>query len=424
MIIDFLIFYLLYMMHINSARLQQHFEAMSEIGKIGETGTNRPAHSPEEKKAFELAASWMQEAGMTTRTDHFGNLIGTLKGSRPELPVLMLGSHLDSQPYGGRFDGVAGVLCAIEAVKALQEQGIRPERSVEVVSFADEEGWRFNKGLFGSRGILGKLVEGELDRADSNGITRRQALIDFGCDINRFRECEYAPGSIHCFLELHIEQGPVLDAGNQPLGVVSGISGPLWLTVTFKGMAGHAGSVPMPMRKDALLGMAQVTVALNEIVNQVPGAPTVGTVATVNVFPSSRNIIAEEVSFTVDLRDIDLDRRNRYEQQLRERIDEIARKNGLTYTIAQDWNSEPRYCAGWIKDIIHEQCRQAGLQAPELMSGPFHDAMALSYACDYGMIFVRCKDGISHNPLEFSSYEDLALGAEVLYGTVRQILSR
>ncbi len=411
-------------MHINPTRLQQHFEAMSEIGKIGDTGTNRPAHSPDEKRAFELAASWMQEAGMTTRIDHFGNLIGTLKGSRPELPVLMMGSHLDSQPYGGRFDGVAGVLCAIEAVKTLREKGIAHERTIEVVSFADEEGWRFNKGLFGSRGILGRLVEGELDRTDKDGITRRQALIDFGCDINRFKESEYAPGTIHCFLELHIEQGPVLDAGHHPLGVVSGISGPLWLTVTFKGMAGHAGSVPMPMRRDAFLGAAEVTVALNQIVNQVPGAPTVGTVATMHVFPSSRNIIAEEVSITVDLRDIDLDRRNRYEQQLRERIDEIARKNGLTYTITQDWNSEPRYCADWIKEIIHAECSKAGLQAPELMSGPFHDAMALSYACDYGMIFVRCKDGISHNPLEYSSWEDLALGAEVLFGTVLQILQK
>ncbi|HMO60960.1 MAG TPA: M20 family metallo-hydrolase [Ferruginibacter sp.] len=408
-------------MRINATRLQQHFEAMSEIGKIGETGTNRPAHSPDEKRAFELAASWMQEAGMTTRIDNFGNLIGRLEGSNPALPVLMTGSHLDSQPYGGRYDGVAGVLCAIEAVKTLTENGIVPERSIEVISFADEEGWRFNKGLFGSRGILGKLEEGELQRADKDGITREQALKDFGCDISKFKDSEYAPGSIYCFLELHIEQGPVLDVGQQPVGVVSGISGPLWLTVKLKGMAGHAGSVPMPMRKDALLGAAEIAVALNEIVTQVPGAPTVGTVATMNVFPASRNIIAEEVSFTIDLRDIDLDRRNRYEKQLMDKIEAITKKHQLTYSIATDTNSEPRYCAQWIKDIIHAECKVAGLNAPELMSGPFHDALALSYACDYGMIFVRCKDGISHNPLEYASYEDLALGTEVLYGTILQV---
>jgi allantoate deiminase/N-carbamoyl-L-amino-acid hydrolase len=411
-------------MTINATRLQQHFEAMSLIGKIGETGTNRPAHSADEQNAFELAASWMQAAGMKTHIDNFGNLIGRLEGKNPSLPVLMMGSHLDSQPYGGRFDGVAGVLCAIEAVTTLSENNIVPERSIEVISFADEEGWRFNKGLFGSRGILGKLEEGELQRADKDGITREQALKDFGCDVTKFKESEYKDGSIFCFLELHIEQGPVLDIANKPIGVVSGISGPLWLTVKLKGMAGHAGSVPMAIRKDAMVGAAEIIIALNEIATQIPGAPTVGTVGTLNVFPASRNIIAEEVVFTVDLRDIDLERRNRYEKQLRERIEAITKKHQLTYSISEDTNSSPRYCADWIKEIIHNQCKELKLDAPELMSGPFHDALALSYACDYGMIFVRCKDGISHNPLEYSSYEDLALGTNVLLGTVLQVLEK
>jgi allantoate deiminase/N-carbamoyl-L-amino-acid hydrolase len=249
-------------------------------------------------------------------------------------------------------------------------------------------------------------------------------LHEFGCDPAKFSKDEYEKGSIFCFLELHIEQGPILDNSNKSIGIVSGISGPLWLTVKLHGMAGHAGSVPMHMRKDALLGAAEITVALNEIATQVPGAPTVGTVATMQVFPSSRNIIAEEVSFTVDLRDIDLDRRNRYEKQLREKIESIAKKRQLTYSISEDTNSEPRYCAPWIKETIKKECDKLQLDSPEIMSGPFHDAMALSYACDYGMIFVRCKDGISHNPLEYSSYEDLALGTEVLYGTMLSVLQK
>jgi allantoate deiminase len=411
-------------MKINPKRLQQHFEAMSLIGKIGETGTCRPAHTELEKQGFELASSWMKAAGMTTRIDNFGNLIGRLEGKNPALPVLMMGSHLDSQPYGGRFDGVAGVLCAIEVVTTLTENNIVPERSIEVISFADEEGWRFNKGLFGSRGILGKLEEGELERTDKDGITRAKALADFGCDITQFKSSEYKPESIFCFLELHIEQGPVLDMANKPIGVVSGISGPLWWTVKLKGMAGHTGSVPMPIRKDALMGAAEIIVAVNEIATQIPGAPTVGTVGTIQVFPSSRNIIPEEAIFTVDLRDIDLERRNRYEKQLRDRIEQITQKHNLTYEISEDTNSEPRYCADWIKEIIHNESQAMNLDAPELMSGPFHDSLALSYACDYGMIFVRCKDGISHNPLEYSSYEDLATGANVMLGTVVQILKR
>ena len=411
-------------MKINASRLQSYFEAMSEIGKIGETGTCRPAHTALEKQGFEIAGSWMQEAGMTTRIDNFGNLIGRLEGKNPELPVLMMGSHLDSQPYGGRFDGVAGVLCAIEVIRTLHENGVVPERSIEVISFADEEGWRFNKGLFGSRGILGKLEEGELQRKDQDGITREQALKDFGCDITKFKESEYKSGSIFCFLELHIEQGPVLDMAHKPIGVVSGISGPLWWTVKLKGMAGHAGSVPMPIRKDAMVGAAEIIVALNEIATQVPGNPTVGTVGTLNVFPASRNIIAEEVTMTVDLRDIDLDRRNRYEKQLRDKIESITKKHNLAYSISEDTKSDPRDCADWIKEIIHAECEKLNLDAPELMSGPFHDALALSYVCDYGMIFVRCKDGISHNPLEYSSYEDLAIGANVLLGTVTQVLKK
>ncbi|MFC6877634.1 M20 family metallo-hydrolase [Flavobacterium myungsuense] len=411
-------------MKINSSRLQSHFEAMSLIGKIGETGTCRPAHTELEKQGFELAASWMKAAGMTTHIDNFGNLIGRLEGKNPQLPVLMMGSHLDSQPYGGRFDGVAGVLCAIEVVATLTENNIVPERPIEVISFADEEGWRFNKGLFGSRGILGKLEAGELERADKDGITRGQALTAFGCDITQFKASEYKEGSIFCFLELHIEQGPVLDLAHKPIGVVSGISGPIWWTVKLKGMAGHTGSVPMPIRKDALVGAAEIIVAVNEIANQIPGAPTVGSVGTITVFPASRNIIPEEVVFTIDLRDIDLDRRNRYEKQLRDRIEAITQKHQLTYSISGDTKSDPRYCADWIKEIIHNECKALELDAPELMSGPFHDALALSYACDYGMIFVRCKDGISHNPLEYSSNEDLSLGANVMLGTVVQILKK
>jgi allantoate deiminase len=411
-------------MQINSTRLQQNFEAMSLIGKIGETGTNRPAHSPEEKKAFELAASWMHEAGMKTKIDNFGNLIGRLEGKDASLPVLMMGSHLDSQPYGGRFDGVAGVLCAIEVATTLKENNITPNRSIEIISFADEEGWRFNKGLFGSKGILGKIDETDLQRKDKDGITRAEALKDFGCDITKFKEDEYKPGSIFCFLELHIEQGPVLDVANKPIAVVSGISGPLWWTLKLKGMAGHAGSVPMHLRKDAMLGAAEIIVALNQIATQVPGAPTVGTVGTLNVFPASRNIIAEEISMTIDLRDIDIERRNKYEHQLRQKIDEITTKQHLTYSISEDTNNEPRYCANWIKEIIHNECNKLNLDAPEIMSGPFHDSLPLSYATDYGMIFIRSKDGISHNPLEYSSYEDLALGTNVLLGTVLEILKK
>jgi allantoate deiminase len=402
---------------INKQRLEKRVNQLAEIGKIGETGVCRLTLSKEDRQGVEQVKRWMEEAGLTARIDHFGNLIGLLEGENPEAPILMLGSHIDSQPYGGRFDGVIGVLGALETVQTMKEQNLLPKMPIEVVAFSDEEGCRFNKGLFGVRGILGKLEEGELDRTDKDGITRREALIEFGCDPDRLKESEYPEGSIRAFLELHIEQGPVLEKNNLPVGIVTGISGPLWLTIELEGFAGHAGSVPMPMRKDALVGAAKIIVALNELAGEDPDAPTVGTVGSMKIFPDSRNIIPEKVSFTVDLRDIDIDRRHRIEERLRARIREITAQHGLTCKISEDTNSEPRYCSQEIMNVMREESQNIGLNTMELMSGPFHDSLAMSYVCDYGMIFVRCKDGISHNPKEFSTFEDISLGTELLYRT-------
>lgn len=402
---------------INKSRLEGRINALAEIGKIGETGVCRQALSKEDRLGVETVKGWMEEAGLTARIDHFGNLIGRLEGKNPDAPILMIGSHIDSQPYGGRFDGVIGVLGALETVQTMKEQGMVPNVPIEVVAFSDEEGCRFNKGLFGVRGILGKLEEGELERTDKDGVTRQEALIEFGCDPTKFKESQYPEGSISAFIEMHIEQGPVLEKNNLPVGIVTGISGPLWLTVELEGFAGHAGSVPMPMRQDALVGASKIVVALNELASQDPNAPTVGTVGSMKIFPDSRNIIPEKVAFTIDLRDIDINRRNLIEKELRTRIKEITEEHHLSCRITEDTNSEPRYCAERIMNVMRMESEQMGLKTMELMSGPFHDSLALSYVCDYGMIFVRCKDGISHNPKEFSTFEDISLGTELLYRT-------
>lgn len=402
---------------INKQRLEQRINELAEIGKIGETGVCRLALSKEDRQGVEKVKSWMEDAGLTARIDDFGNLIGRFEGENPKAPILMLGSHIDSQPYGGRFDGAIGVLGALEVVQTMKEHNIVPKVPIEVVAFCDEEGCRFNKGLFGVRGILGKLEEGELERADKDGVTRKAALIEFGCNPDKFQESQYPEGSIAAFLEMHIEQGPVLEKNNFPIGIVTGISGPLWLTVELEGFAGHAGSVPMPMRQDALVGAAKVIIALNELASEDPDAPTVGTVGSLKVFPDSRNIIPEKVSFTVDLRDIDIDRRHRLEERLRTRMDEITAQHGLTCKISEDTNSEPRYCSEDIMDVMRGESKKMGLDTMELMSGPFHDSLAMSYVCDYGMIFVRCKDGISHNPAEYSTIDDISLGTELLYRT-------
>lgn len=406
---------------INSKRLHDRIQKLAQIGKIGETGVCRLALSKEDRAGVELVKGWMEDAGMAARIDPFGNLIGVMAGRRAEAPVLMMGSHVDSQPYGGRYDGVIGVLGAIEAVQTMTEHGYVPEMNIEVIAFCDEEGCRFNKGLFGVRGMTGKLEDGELERVDKNGVTRREALLEYGCDPEGYDQYKFEQDRIGAFLELHIEQGPVLEASDAPIGIVTGISGPMWWTIEMIGFAGHAGSVPMPMRRDALVGCAKVIVALDELARQEEGAPTVGTVGSVTVFPDSRNIIPERVSFTVDFRDIDLERRDKLELQLRKVIDETCAEHGLTYTIREDTNSEPRFCADWLKGILRQEAAGMGITPPELMSGPFHDSLTMSYVCDYSMIFVRCKEGISHNPKEFSSEEDISLGTELLYLAARRI---
>ncbi|PIC70870.1 Zn-dependent hydrolase [Sporosarcina sp. P16b] len=403
---------------IQSGRVNNNLQVLGRIGKIDSTGVSRLAHSPEDKEAVLHVKKYMDEIGLQTEIDQFGNLIGRMDGVANDAPALVMGSHIDSQPYGGRYDGALGVIGAIEVLETLHDKGIKPEIPIMIFAFADEEGSRFNKGLFGVRGVLGKLEEGELERRDKNGMTRREALIEFGCDPSKFQESLIDTSTIAAFLELHIEQGPVLEAKNEPVGIVTGISGPLWLTVEMEGMAGHAGSVPMPMRQDALVGAAKVIVKLNQLAQEVPGAPTVSTVGSLQVFPDSRNIIPEKVTFTVDLRDINESRRDHIEQAFLQELENIADEHSLSYKISEDTRSEPRFCHKNIMQIMREESADMNLTPPEFMSGPFHDALEMSYVCDYGMIFVRSKDGISHNPKEYSSPEDIALGVELLYKTV------
>jgi allantoate deiminase len=408
-------------MSINRERLKRHLKELAEIGKIGETGVCRLAHSKEDRQAVEVVKGWMEEAGLTAKIDGFGNLIGRIEGADKDKPILMLGSHIDSQPYGGRFDGTAGALGAVEVVHTMKDNGIVPDRTIEVICFSDEEGCRFNKGVFGVRAIAGMLEEGELDRKDKQGVTRREALKEFGVEPDVTASPVYEKGDIAAFLELHIEQGPVLEEKGKPVGIVSGISGPIWLTVTLEGFAGHAGSVPMTMRQDALVGASEIIRKFDELVKKEGTETTVGTVGSMQVFPNSRNIIAEKVEFTVDLRDIDVEARTKLEGKLYQIIEDTTSGYNLKYEIKEDTRSEPRYCADWIKNIMREEDEKLGMDSPTLMSGPFHDALFMSYISDYGMIFVRCDKGISHNPLEFAEMDDIEKGVELLYATASRI---
>ncbi|WP_271400501.1 M20 family metallo-hydrolase [Salinicoccus roseus] len=407
---------------INASRLSERIHALAEIGKIEETGVNRLALSKKYKEGMDLVRKWMDEAGLQTRYDNFGNLIGRLEGKDENAPAAMLGSHIDSQPYGGRFDGTIGVLGGLEAVQTMMEQGIEPDVPVEVMSFCDEEGHRFGVGLFGSRGILGKLEQGELERTDAEDVTRRQALIEFGADPEKLEESEYNPDDLKAYVEMHIEQGPNLEAADVPVGIVSGIAGPRWLTVELTGVSGHAGTVPMGKRRDPLVGASYIIAAFNSLVQSEKDAPSVGTVGDLEVFPGGRSIIPERVTFTIDLRDSDLERRNTYEEALMNIIERTASEHGLEYTIHDDGGTTPKDASPEIMDIMKSESAEIGINPPVLMSGAFHDASNMADACDMGMIFVRCKDGISHNPAEYSTDADIAVGTELLYRTMLRLV--
>lgn len=408
----------LHALSINSKRLHNHIEQLAEIGKFGQSGVCRLALSPEYKEGVLLVQRWMEEAGLVTTIDNFGNLIGRLEGENPHAPALIVGSHIDSQPYGGKYDGTIGVLGGLEAVQTMQEKGLTSQVPIEIIAFCDEEGQRFQKGLFGSRGLIGQLDEGELERVDVDGISRRQALLDFGCDPENLHVSEYHSDQIGAYLELHIEQGPVLEAKNLPVGIVSGVSGPLWLTVTLTGVAGHAGAVPMNLRHDPLVGTSEIIQAFYRLVQEEVGATSVGTVGQVEVYPNARSIIPEKVQFSIDLRDIDLARRNRHEAKLRDLIEQVAQSYQLDYDIVEETNITPKLCSNRIQELMHNEANSMQLPTMSLMSGPFHDALVMADACEFGMIFVRSKGGISHSPFEYSSSEDIALGTELLFRTM------
>ncbi len=368
-----------------------------------------------------LVSRWMNEAGMTSTIDNFGNLIGVYEGFNPSLPRLVIGSHIDTQPNAGRFDGTIGVLGSIEVIQLMHEQQVIPDRSIEVVSFADEEGARYNKGLFGARGLTGNLEPGELERKD--GTTRAQALKEIGLSPGNPNPPRYTPETVHAFLEMHIEQGPVLENQNLPVGIVSGISGPLWLTVEFEGRSGHAGAVPMKLRRDALVGAARVIHLFDDIVKSDLSQPTVGTVGFINNFPNSRNTISEKVTFTIDLRDLLPERRKQYEDKLNQLIYTTAEMYQLQVKVTEETNSDPKYCADWIKTLMEEELLDMRQEPFKLMSGPFHDSLIMADICPYGMIFVRCKEGISHHPSEYASIEDITIGTQLLYQTVLRVVT-
>ncbi|MES1042597.1 Zn-dependent hydrolase [Peribacillus simplex] len=405
---------------ISKERLRIHIEQLGEIGKTKDKGVQRLALSKEDREATLLVSEWMREAGLTVTHDHFGNLIGRKEGENPSLPSVMIGSHIDSVRNGGKFDGVIGVLAGIEIVHAISEANVVHEHSIEVVAFCEEEGSRFNDGLFGSRGMVGKVKPEDLQKVDDNNVTRYEALKTFGFGINpdftqqSIREI----GDIKHYFEMHIEQGPYLEKNNYPIGIVSGIAGPSWFKVRLVGEAGHAGTVPMSLRKDPLVGAAEVIKEVETLCMNDPNAPTVGTVGRIAAFPGGSNIIPESVEFTLDIRDIELERRNKIIEKIEEKIKLVSNTRGLEYQIEKNMAAVPVKCSENLINSLKQSCKELEIDAPIIVSGAGHDAMFLAEITEIGMVFVRCRNGISHSPKEWAEIDDILTGTKILYESI------
>lgn len=371
---------------VNSQRMQNRISELAEIGKQTRGGVTRKALTEEDRKAQLLVTKWMEEAGMTVKQDHFGNIIGRIAGTNPATPAVVIGSHIDTVPNGGNFDGTIGVIGGIEVAQIISEESITINHPLEVIAFLDEEGTRFDGGLFGSRGMVGKLTEADLLKKDGQGISRLEAMQEFGLDPSLMMESVRKREDMKVFLELHIEQGPYLQAINQPVGIVKGIAGPAWLSVTVKGESGHAGTVPMKLRKDPMAGAAEMISEIERICSRQDDAPTVGTIGKINALPGGTNVIPEQVEFSLDIRDIDLTRRDACMKEIKEKIELICHKRGLTFHICEHLVQEPIACAGHVIDTMKHASKLLSVEAPIMISGAGHDAMMVADLTDIGLI--------------------------------------
>jgi len=402
---------------VEASRIMQRCDALARHSELPE-GLTRVFLSPEGRAAGEAVLGWMREAGMQAALDAMGNAVGRYEGARAGLPCLMLGSHLDTVRDAGRYDGMLGVISAIECVDALNRQQKKLPFAIEVIGFGDEEGVRFGTTLLGSRAIAGTLAPEVLATKDAAGTSIAQALIQFGLNPEHLSKVKRKKSEVLAYAELHIEQGPVLEAEGLPVGVVTAINGFSRLRVTLRGEAGHAGTVPMALRRDALAAAAQCVLAVEAIARRHP--ELVGTVGRIEAKPGAINVIPGEAQFTVDLRAPEDPVRQQALADVKNEIVGIARERGMEAKIEslQDFGSSA--CAPWLMRKLERAVEARGVRVRRLPSGAGHDGMAIKAIADIAMLFVRCKGGVSHNPAESITEEDAAVGAAVLFDFIHE----
>jgi len=396
---------------LSAERILERCESLAQHSELP-GGLTRVFLSPQARAAGDKVLAWMREAGMQAKLDAIGNAVGRYEAARPGLPCLMLGSHLDTVRDAGKYDGMLGVIAAIECVGFLNSKNKRLPFAIEVIGFGDEEGVRFGTTLLGSRAVAGTFDMDVLEAKDPQGKTMADALREFGLDPQAIPRIARKRSDVLAYAELHIEQGPVLEAEGLPVGVVTAINGFSRLRVTLRGAAGHAGTVPMSLRRDALAGAAECALAVERVARSHP--ELVGTVGRFEARPGAINVIPGEVMFTVDVRAPQDSLREDAVAQIRSEISAIGRKRALDPHVENLQHFGVTTCASRLIAQMERAVASQGFRVRRLPSGAGHDGMALGAITDICMLFVRCKGGISHSPLESITREDAHAGARVL----------
>lgn len=403
-------------LRVNVFRLEQRINKLAEFGGTAQGGVSRVAFSDEDIQARNYIISLMKEAGLDVRIDEAGNIIGRSEGQNSALPPIMFGSHTDTVPDGGKYDGAVGVLGALECAQVLHENSVQTKHPLEIVVFADEEG-----GTIGSRAMTGVLTPEALDVISQSGKTIQEGIKAIRGDPDRIDKAARKKGEVEAFLELHIEQGGILDSKNIHIGIVEGIVGISRWDVIVEGFANHAGTTPMNMRQDALLAAAQLILAANQIVTSVPGQQ-VGTVGRIKAEPGAPNVIPGRVIMSLELRDLSTEKIQSLFGQIQKEAQSISKKTGTEITFSSlGAPSLPALTDPQIQKIIAQSAQELGLSTLVMPSGAGHDAQNMARITPAGMIFIPSVRGVSHSPKEFTKIEDIANGVNVLLRTILKI---
>ncbi|AEF03673.1 allantoate amidohydrolase [Alteromonas sp. K632G] len=371
------------------------------------------------KLANQLTSGWMIEAGMTTWQDSVGNIWGRYTSAVPNAPRLIIGSHLDTVPNGGKYDGMLGVVAPVTLMAMFSGEGRQFPFHIDIVGFCDEEGTRFGTTLLGSRALTGKWQDEWRRLKDEDGISLEDAMKNFGLDFDAINSATIAQTDLLGYLELHIEQGPVLEQENLPVGVVNAIAGAKRFSLTVTGMAGHAGTVPMSMRHDALCASAEMILAVESISQQRPGV--VATVGKIENAPNGVNVISGRCQFSLDIRSEEDPLRDAALAEILQKINDIAVLRNVELKIEQTHSAPAVHCDSALQNTLLKGVTEAGIVPKVLASGAGHDAMAMAEICPVAMLFTRCKGGISHHPAESITTDDVAASLAVMHHSLRTL---